>query len=107
LDRPSKRDGTIQQRAFARLSVDARARIRIGKRAYAGYIENISEGGARIVTLTPIRGVGPVTVTVPDLEPLRGELRWIDGCVGGVQFVLKLERDVLNRWLSLRMRKAA
>jgi hypothetical protein len=97
----------LRERQFARLSVQARARIRIGKRAYAGYIENISEGGARSVTLTPIRESGPVTVTVPDLEPLRGELRWSDGCIGGVQFRLKLDPLVLHRWLSLRIRKAA
>jgi hypothetical protein len=97
----------LRAREFARLSVQARARIRIGKRAYAGHIENISEGGARIVTLTPIRGSGPVTVTVPDLKPLRGELRWSDGCVGGVQFRLKLDPQVLHSWLGLRIRKAA
>jgi hypothetical protein len=97
----------MQAREFARLSVQARARIRIGKRAYAGYIENISEGGARIVTLTPIRDGGAVTVTVPDLAPLRGELRWSDGCVGGVQFRLKLDAELLHQWLALRIRRAA
>jgi hypothetical protein len=100
-------DGHQKEREFHRLAVQARARIRIGSRSYAGHIENISEGGARIVTLTPIRDWGKVQVTVPDLKPLTGELRWSDGCVGGVQFHLKLEPDVLEQWLSLRMRKAA
>ena len=96
-----------RQREFARLSVQARARIRIGKRAYAGCIEDISEGGARIVTLTPIRGSGRVVMSVPDLKPLQGELRWSEGCVGGVQFRLKLDPAVLHQWLSFRMRRAA
>jgi len=95
------------RREHARLAVQARARIRIGKRSYAGYIENISEGGARIVTLTPIRRSGPVTITVPDLKPLRGDLRWSDGCVGGVQFLLKLDAKALHHWLGLRIRRAA
>lgn len=97
----------MRAREFARMGVEARARIRIGKRAYAGYIENISEGGARIVTLTPIRDSGRVQVAVPDLKPLAGELRWADGCVGGVEFGLKLEPEVLHQWLSLRLRRAA
>lgn len=98
---------TMSRREFERLSVQARAKIRIGKRAYAGYVENISEGGARIVTLTPIRDSGRVIVTVPDLRPLGGELRWSAGCVGGVQFQLKLDRETLDSWLRLRVRRGA
>ncbi len=97
----------MDQREFARLPVQARARIRIGKRAYAGYIEDISEGGARTVTLTPIRGVGAVVVQMPDLDPLTGELRWFEGCVAGIRFHLKLDAVVLHHWLGLRIRKAA
>ena len=97
----------MSRREFVRLSVQARAKIRIGKRAYAGYVEDISEGGARIVTLTPIRGHGRVTMMVPDLAPLAGDLRWSDGCVGGVQFSLKLDIALLDAWLSRRIRKAA
>lgn len=87
--------------------MQARAKIRIGRRAYAGYVENISEGGARIVTLTPIKDSGKVIVTVPDLRPLGGQLRWSNGCVGGVQFHLKLDRETLDQWLALRIRRAA
>jgi hypothetical protein len=100
-------DEILSRREFERLDVQARARIRIGKRFYAGFIENISEGGARIVTLTPIRDSGPVIVRVPDLPALAGELRWRDGCTGGVQFRLKLQPELLQQWLGLRIRKAA
>ena len=101
---PQRRFG---KREFARLPVQACARIRIGKRAYAGYIEDISEGGARIVAMTPIRGSGRVIMTVPDLAPLSGDLRWSDGCVGGVQFSLKVDAAMLQEWLSRRIRRAA
>ena len=95
------------KREFARLPVQACARIRIGKRAYAGYLEDISEGGARIVTVPPSRERCPVTMTDPNLAPIAGHLRWSDGCVGGIQFSLKLDPARLNDWLSRRIRKAA
>ena len=107
MDTISISDRRHVEREFARPSVQARARIRIGRRAYAGYIENISEGGARIVTLTPIRDSGRVSVTVPDLKPLAGDLRWSDGCVGGVQFRFKLDPAVLHEWLGRRIPRAA
>jgi hypothetical protein len=97
----------IEPREFDRMAVQARARVRIGNRSYAGCIEDISEGGARIVTLTPIRNSGPVQLQVPDLEPLYGDLRWCDRHRAGVQFALKLCPDVLDQWLSLRLRRAA
>jgi hypothetical protein len=107
LDKVSTPQRRFGKREFARLPVQACARIRIGKRAYAGYIEDISEGGARIVTLTPIRGYGRVIMAVPDLAPLTGDLRWSDGCVGGVQFSLKVDAALLQEWLSRRIRRAA
>ena len=107
MEKISTRRPRFGKREFARLPVQACARIRIGKRAYAGYVEDISEGGARIVTLTPIREHGRVTMTVPDLAPLAGDLRWSEGCVGGVQFSLKLDAALLGEWLGRRIRKAA
>ena len=107
MDKNARATREMQPREFARLGVQARARIRIGKRSYAGYIENISEGGARIVTLTPIVDSGAVTVTLADLQPLRGELRWSEGCAGGVQFQLKMDSEMLHQWLSFRIRRAA
>jgi hypothetical protein len=97
----------MTRREYDRIPVQARARIRIGNRSYAGWIEDISEGGARIVTLTPIRDHGRVLITVPDLKSLGGDLRWSDGCAGGVQFRLKLDPGLLYQWLSLRIRRAA
>lgn len=59
-------------RQFARLEVRCRARIRIGNREYAGYIENISEGGARIVTLGPITDFGRGTAQAAGLSSAVG-----------------------------------
>lgn len=93
---------TTDSRRFARLNVRCRARIRIGKREYAGAIENISSGGAKIVTLTPIRGSGPVYLMLPDLPPLLGRIRWLEPYGGGVCFELALTDAQLAEWANSR-----
>ena len=45
----------FSRREFPRLQIDCRARIRIGNRQYAGYL-HISQGGAKLRTITPIPG---------------------------------------------------
>ena len=97
----------LRVREFERDELRCRARIRIGNRAYFGLIANISQGGARIVTETPIRDCGPVRIQLPDLSPLLGEIRWVDGCRAGVQFCLKLDAGTLEQWQQARMPRAA
>ena len=91
-----------QRRQFARLEVQCRARIRIGTRQYAGYIHNISQGGAKLRTLSPIRKLGKVILRLPDLPPLRCQLRWTDPYNAGVAFELRLPREELLRWARER-----
>lgn len=93
------------QRKFPRLDVRCRARIRIGTREYMRFVENISDGGAKIRTLTPIRGSGPVYLVVPDLPPIRGQVRWLEPYRGGVCFSLKLEGSRLRNWARERLEK--
>ena len=95
-------DKCSESRQFPRVDVRCRARIRIGKREYAGFIENISEGGARIVTLTPIRDSGPALLMLPDFSPIRANLRWRKQTGGGLSFCLKLDSDLLERWALTR-----
>lgn len=91
------------RRNSRRLSCRCRARIRIGKREYAGHVEDISSGGVRIRTLTPIRGTGAVRLMVPDLPPIRGEIRWIEPHRGGVCFSLSIPESALARWVRSRL----
>jgi hypothetical protein len=91
------------RRHFARLSVSCRARIRIGTRQYFGYLENISQGGARLRTVSPIRERGPVYLRLPDLPPLCGEVRWTEPYTAGVSFELALSRAELCHWAQSRL----
>jgi hypothetical protein len=98
---------TRDARRSERLTLECRARIRIGNRQYAGYIDNLSEGGARITTFTPIQGEGKVVLRLPDLPAIRGALRWRDGTAAGVAFGLTLSREYLLEWARSRLNHKA
>lgn len=91
-----------QRREFPRFRILCRARIRIGNRQYAGYLHNISQGGAKLRTLTPIRRLGNVILRLPDLPALRCQLRWMDSYNAGVAFELPLAPQMLSDWARTR-----
>lgn len=91
-----------RRRRYRRLEIQCRARIRIGNRQYAGFLDNISQGGARLRTLSAIRDLGTVYLRVPDLPPLRCELRWTDSFTAGVSFSVPLTEAELLRWAKTR-----
>ena len=91
-----------QRRRHPRYEVQCRARIRIGNRQYAGYIHNISEGGARLRTISSIRRLGNVILRLPDLPPLNCRLTWLDAYHAGVFFELPLAKAELRRWIQSR-----
>jgi hypothetical protein len=91
-----------RRRKFRRYDVQCRARIRIGNRQYAGYIHNISRGGAKLRTITPIRKLGSVILRLPDLPPLCCSLRWTDSFNAGVSFEMLLSASELALWARTR-----
>ena len=99
---PAPARPVVQRRKFQRLPIQCRARIRIGTRQYAGYIQNISRGGARLRTITPIRKLDTVTLRLPDLPPLRCRLCWNDSYHAGVMFELPLSAADFRAWAKTR-----
>ncbi|URD61732.1 PilZ domain-containing protein [Sphingomonas sp. KRR8] len=93
------------QRVHDRVTVRCPARVRIGNRQHAAYLENISAGGARLRTFGTIRDKGKVTLKLPDLPPLMGELRWVDDAAGGVMFALPEVSELVRRWIAERNAK--
>lgn len=91
-----------RRREYPRFDVQCRARIRIGARQYAGYLHNISQGGAKLRTITPIHKIGDVILKLPDMPPLRCKLRWTDSYNAGVSFELALSRADLAAWTMTR-----
>lgn len=90
-------------RRFARFPVRCRAQIRVGQRHYTGYVDNLSEGGAKLTTFTPIQDTGKVLLRMPDLPPLKGELRWYEGTAAGIAFCLGLSQNQLSEWARNRL----
>jgi hypothetical protein len=95
-----------EQRTFPRYDVQCCARIRIGNRQYAGYLHNISQGGARLRTACRIRRLGEVVLRLPDLPPMRCQLRWTDAFNAGVSFSLVVPLPDLADWAEARRRLA-
>lgn len=91
-----------QRRQYPRFEVQCRARIIIGTRHYAGYLHNISNGGARLRTISMIGKPGSVTLRLPDLPALRCRLCWTDAYNAGVQFEIGLAMRELRAWLRSR-----
>lgn len=91
-----------QRRRFPRYVVQCRARITIGNRQYAGYIQDVSEGGARLRTVTSIRKLGKVVLRLPDLPPLICKLSWTDAYHAGVVFQQRLTKAELRNWIETR-----
>ena len=91
-----------QRRRFPRFAVQCRARILIGRRQYAGYIHNISEGGAKLRTVSSIRKLGKVVLRLPDLPPIKCRLKWTDTFNAGVVFERRLQKAELRNWIESR-----
>lgn len=91
-----------QRRRHPRFAVQCRARIIIGQRQYAGYIQDISEGGARLRTVSSIRKLGKVMLRLPDLPLIKCQLSWTDAYHAGVVFERRLTKAELRQWIQNR-----
>jgi hypothetical protein len=85
-----------------RLEVRCPARLQIGARAYAVRLCDISEGGAKVEMRTAIKKLSSVTLSLPDLPPAAGYVRWVEGLRVGIGFEEPLPHEVLARWVESR-----
>jgi hypothetical protein len=76
--------------------------VRIGNRQYAAYLDDASDGGVKVSTSSRIFPAARVIVQIPDLPPIRGELRWVGDREAGVAFPMVEGRTLLGEWLERR-----
>jgi hypothetical protein len=93
----------IELRSHDRLTLRCPVRVRIGSRQYAAYLENISERGAKVRTITPILQGGKVQLTLPDLPGLDGESSWFEGNGVGICFKPSRRSAALRDWIERRV----
>ena len=90
------------QRRFERHEVRCPVRVRIGNRQYAAWLDNASDGGVKLSTACAIKPAERVILQIPDLPPLKGELRWASKNEAGVAFPLLDGYAPLSAWLEGR-----
>jgi hypothetical protein len=95
-------EGEYKERRFERHQVRCPVRVRIGNRQYAAYLDNASEGGVKLSTGSRIIPADKVIVQIPDLPPLKGELRWSSEREAGVAFPLVDGLAPIAQWLQRR-----
>jgi hypothetical protein len=92
----------FKPRRFERKAVRCPVRVKIGNRQYAAYLDNASDGGVKVSTGSRIIPADKVVVQIPDLPPIRGELRWVSGREAGVAFPLLDGHNLIAEWLEHR-----
>jgi hypothetical protein len=85
-----------------RLEVSCPGRLKIGSRAYPVRLCDISEGGAKVQMRTPMQKLSAAVLSLPDLPPAPGYVRWVDDLRIGIGFNEPLPHDVLARWAASR-----
>jgi len=79
--------------------VDWLATVRLGATVTWVTIRDISQGGVRIESDTPIEGNQQVTLTIDGRRPIPAVLRWFEDGQGGIQFNEVIPFSELMGWL--------
>jgi len=93
---------TQKRRRLPRIRVSAPVTLKMADRVYRGELLDISHSGALATTTPALPAQGPVTLTLPDLDPIKGQVRWLDDQKVGIFFNTPLSLQALGAWLSRR-----
>mgnify|MGYP002780671589 CR=1 FL=1 len=104
---PGQEQGrAFKERRFERREVRCPVRVRIGNRQYAAWLDNASHGGVKFSTACAIKPADKVVLQIPDLPPIKGELRWASEREAGVAFPLVDGLAPIGEWLERRSHPA-
>jgi hypothetical protein len=94
---------TCRRRA-PRVRAAARATLRVGGRTIAAELCDISAIGTKLKTRKPLTDGAPGVLTLPDLPPIRGFVRWAKGQMSGFMFERPLSVPLIACWIAGRRR---
>jgi hypothetical protein len=82
-----------------RIDVDQPARLRAGARYHAVTVTNISQSGVGITSEDEFAAGKQIVLTIPDLPPVSGTVRWNADGHAGIAFDERLRLDLLAQWV--------
>ncbi|RJF85717.1 PilZ domain-containing protein [Sphingomonas cavernae] len=94
-----RRKGAPAPRA-PRLPTSCWADIRIDGHPQRASLLDLSQGGAKLRTRTPLEMGAILILSVPGLEPMRGVVRWVRGDNAGIAFLEPIAFAALAAWLD-------
>jgi hypothetical protein len=83
-----------------RVEIDRLATLRVGARTYWVHTCDVSQGGVKIDTDQPLETGAAVVITLENLRPLAGTVRWQKGRACGIAFNDLLPFEELIAWLK-------
>jgi hypothetical protein len=90
------------RRRSRRIKVECPATLKVDLRFYFGKLCDLSPSGAKIQTRGAIKKPGEAMLALPDLPPLPGTIRWVNGKDCGLEFREQIPAEALSRWLQER-----
>ena len=83
-----------------RVEVNRLATLRVGARTYWVRTRDVSQGGVKVETDQPIEPGSDIVVTLENLRPMQGVVRWQNGTVCGISFNQHIPFAELIDWLK-------
>ena len=90
------------RRRTRRIKVECPATLKVDLRFYFGKLCDLSPTGAKVQTKGALKKTGDAMLAVPDLPPLQGTIRWVNGRDCGIEFREQIPAEALSRWLNER-----
>jgi PilZ domain-containing protein len=88
-----------KRRNLPRIEVNCRGRLEKSFETHDVLLQDISQGGAR-VQIERLADPGNVVLSLPDLPPLAGVMRWASGTMAGISFNECIPFERLGRWIQ-------
>lgn len=92
-------------RSLPRIQIDCRGQLKMGARSFDVVLQEISQGGAKVQTQTPITDGGGLILSFAGSSAGRGVFRWVGGTEGGISFNKGIPFERLARWIQTPQRR--
>jgi hypothetical protein len=96
-----------RRRTLPRIDLACRGQLTAGSRSLNVMLQDISQGGARVQTEAPVTDLRNIVLSLADLPPIPGVVRWMGGTEVGISFNECVAFEQLARWIQMQRRPAS